>query len=283
MPRRQRLKTMLHRLVIPITVFCAAAAAAEIPKAIEQGYSQMYNLQFAEAHQTFHDWQQQHPDDPLAPVSDAAAYLFSEFDRLHILQSEFFTEEQHFYTDKKLTPDPEVKKKFDADLNWARTLAARKPDDTNAMFAALLASGLRSDYLALIEKSYGAAFRDMKGARAQADKLLARDPNYYDAFIAIGVENYMLSIKAAPVRWLLRLWGGETDRATGLAKLRLTAEKGNLLAPFARLLLAVAALRDKDVNQARDILDSLAKQYPRNRLYVQELARLQQPQRGLAR
>jgi len=243
----------------------------------------MYNLQFADAHNTFKQWQEVHPDDPLGPASDAAAYLFAEFDRLHILQSEFFTEEQHFYTDKKLTADPEIKKKFEADLNWARTLAARKPQEPNSMFAALLAVGLRSDYMALIEKSYSAAFRDMKGARAQADKLLALDPTYYDAWIAIGVENYMLSIKAAPIRWLLRLAGGETDRAVGIQKLRLTAEKGHFLAPFARLLLAVAALRDKDVPQARNILDALAKEYPRNPLYGQELARLQAPQRGLAR
>ena len=275
---------MPHRILILISLFAASAAAATPPLTpIEEGYRLMYNLQFTEAHRIFQDWLHQHPDDALAPASDAAAYLFAEFDRLHILQSEFFTQEQHFYTDGKLTPDPEVKKKFDADLNWARVLASRKPGDPNAMFAALLAVGLRSDYMALIEKSYGAAFRDMKGARAQADKLLARDPNYYDAWIAIGVENYMLSIKAAPVRWLLRLWGGETDRSVGIEKLRLTAEKGHLLAPFARLLLAVAALRDKDINQARDILDSLAKKYPRNPLYTQELARLQPPQRGLAR
>lgn len=268
-----------------VTCAVAGAAAPSVPAApvLEDGYRQMYNLQFVEAHQTFQQWEQAHPDDAMGPASDAAAYLFSEFDRLHILQSEFFTQEAHFYTDNKLSPDPAVKKKFETALASARNLAARKPSDPNAMFAALLAVGLRSDYMALIEKSYGAAFRDMKGARAQADKLLARDPNYYDAWIAVGVENYMLSIKAAPVRWLLRLWGGQTDKALGVQKLRLTAEKGHYLAPFARLLLAVVALRDNDVNQARSILDALAKEYPRNPLYVQELARLQTPGRGIAR
>jgi hypothetical protein len=275
---------MHYRTYILMTVFCAAAAAATpLPKTLEDGYRQMYNLQFADAHQTFAEWQQAHPDDALGPASDAAAYLFSEFDRLHILQSEFFTEEQHFYTDRKLSPDPAVKQKFEAALNSAKSLAARKPAEPNNMFAALLAVGLRSDYMALIEKSYGKAFADMKGARAQADKLLAKYPEYYDAWIAIGVENYMLSVKAAPIRWLLHLAGGQTDRATGIQKLRLTAEKGHFLAPFARLLLAVVALRDHDLNQARSILDALAKEYPRNQLYVQELARLQSPSQGMAR
>jgi hypothetical protein len=275
---------MAYRTFLMVA-FCTAAAAAAVPvpTLLDQGYRQMYNLQFAEAHQTFGEWQRLHPDDPLGPASDAAAYLFGEFDRLHILQSEFFVQEQHFYTDHKLAPDPAVKQKFEADLAATRALAARRPGETNSMFASLLAVGLHSDYLALIEKSYRAAFQDMKGARAQADLLLARDPECYDAWIAVGVENYMLSTKAAPLRWLLRLAGGETDRTVGMQKLRLTAEKGRYLAPFARLLLAVAALRDHDTDQARAILDALSKEYPHNPLYVQELARLQAPNHGLAR
>jgi hypothetical protein len=58
-------------------------------------------------------------------------------------------------------------------------------------------------------------------------------------------------------------------------KLRLTAEKGHYLARFARLLLAVAALRDHDRATAKTILASLSLEFPANRLYRQELSRLQ--------
>ncbi len=60
------------------------------------GYRQMYNLQFDEAHQTFKRWEQLHPEDPVAPVSNAAVYLFSEFDRLKILELELFTDNEKF-------------------------------------------------------------------------------------------------------------------------------------------------------------------------------------------
>jgi len=235
----------------------------------------MYNLEFPQAHRSFAEWQGLHPEDPLAPASDAAAYLFSEFDRLHILQSEFFTHDQHFITDHKLMPDPALKRKFEAALDSARRLSGRRPSDPNSMFALLLASGLHSDYLALIEKRYAGSFQEMKAARLQAERLLAANPGYCDAWVAVGVENYMLSVKPAPVRWLLRLAGGETDRAVGVQKLKLAAEKGHYLAPFARLLLAVASLRDLDVGHARGLLERLAREYPNNPLYVQELARMQ--------
>jgi hypothetical protein len=241
---------------------------------IEAGYAALYNLDFDGAHADFQGWSREHPNDPIAPVSDAAVYLFAEFDRLHILQSEFFTHDQHFITDHRLSPDPLLKKRLEASLTAAERLANRSPDDHEAMFAAVLAHGLRSDYQALIEKRYAASFVEMKAGRELAEKLLAADPKYSDAWVAVGVENYMLSVRPALVRWLCRLAGGETDRATGIARLKLAAEKGHFLAPFARLLLAVAALRDRDAGRARNLLEGLAHEYPRNPLYRQELARM---------
>jgi tetratricopeptide (TPR) repeat protein len=265
---------MPTRVFTLVLACCAASIGYAEPTLLDAGYRQMYNLQFADAHRTFDEYQRLHPDDPMGPASDAAAYLFTEFDRLHILQSEFFTHDEHFVTDHKLTPDPALKQKFDAVLERAVALADRTPQDPDARFASVLCHGLRSDYQALIEKRYVTSFKEMKTARTLAEQLLASNPKYYDAWVAVGVENYMLSIKPLPIRWLLRMGGGETDRGLGLEKLRITAEKGHYLLPFARLLLAVAALREHNNDGARDILEDLAKEFPHNQLYVQELARL---------
>ncbi|SPE37148.1 conserved exported hypothetical protein [Candidatus Sulfopaludibacter sp. SbA3] len=263
-----------HTPILILAAGLGALPAAAETTLLDRGYQQMYDLQFSQAHDTFHTFEQDHPEDPMGPVSDAAACLFSEFDRMHILQSEFFVHEQHFFTDHKLSPDPQLKRRFDADLEAARRLAGRAPANADAQFARLLATGLESDYMALIEKRYAASFQQMKAGRVMAEQLLSAHPQYYDAWIAVGVENYMLSVKPAPVRWLLRLAGGETDRALGIEKLRLTASKGHYLAPFARLLLAVASLRTGDSREAKDILAGLCKEYPHNPLYAQELARL---------
>ncbi len=251
--------------------------AAE-PVTLDHGYNQMYNLDFEDAHRTFAEYKQTRPDDAMGPVSDAAAYLFAEFDRLRILQAEFFTQDDNFKNAKKLSPDPKVRKAFDREMAAAEQLASRslsgQPKDTNSLFAMILVHGLRSDYDGLIDKRYLSSFSAMKKGRAYADRLLAIDPSYYDAYLAIGVENYMLSLKPAPVRWLLQLGGAETDKAKGLAQLRYTAEKGRYLQPFARLLMGVAALRDRNTQLAKEILTGLLHQFPRNRLYAEELARL---------
>lgn len=245
---------------------------------IDRGYRQMYDLNFDDAHRTFAEWERDHPDDPIGPVSNAAAYLFAEFDRLNILHSEFFTDNSMFHRRPKVSPDPAVRQAFDLELEKSAKLSndilERVPDNTDALFAKILTLGLRADYEALIERRDFDALKVIKDSRATAEKLLTLQPNYYDAYLAVGVENYLFSLKPAPVRWFLQAGGAETDREKGVQDLRLTAEKGRYLSPYARLLLAVAALRSKDVPRARDLLAGLARDFPHNRLYAQELARL---------
>jgi hypothetical protein len=250
-----------------------AGADVRTAASLEDGYRQMYDLRFEEAHRTFREWQSINQASPLGPASDAAAYLFSEFDRLHILQSEFFADDDNFTRARKLVPDQQLKREFENALDRARGLEGSANAD--ALFAEVLIHGLHSDYLGLIEKRNLAALSETKLARASAERLLAAQPGYYDAYVAIGVENYLLSLKPAPIRWLLRVGGAETDRQTGIDELRLAAEKGHYLLPFARLLLAVAALRDKDRAHARESLNWLAAQFPNNHLFREELAKVQ--------
>jgi hypothetical protein len=157
----------------------------------------------------------------------------------------------------------------------ANSILARSPQDADALFANILTMGLRADYAGLVDKRYLDSLRVIKNSRETAEKLLSIAPDYYDAYLAIGVENYMLSLKAAPVRWLLSLSGAQVDRERGIQNLRLTADKGQYLRPYARMLLAVAAMRNKDWTQARDLLTGLVREFPHNKLYSDELARLQ--------
>jgi len=273
---------------LPLALAISLAAAADPPPPtgnaaqpstqIEAGFRQMYNLDFEQAHQTFNNWQQMHPFDPLGPASNAAAYLYAEFDRLNILHSELFVQDGLFKKRTKAVADPSARQAFDEQVAKAQQLADnilnQFPQQTDAMFARILALGLRADYLSLIERRDLDALKVVKDSRATAEKLLTIDPSYYDAYLAVGVENYLLSIKPAPVRWLLRMNGAETDRDRGIQDLRLTADKGHYLSPYARLLLAVAALRNNERSKAIELLAELSREFPRNRLYAQELAHL---------
>ena len=239
----------------------------------------MYNLKFREAHLAFQSWERSHPNDPLGPASDAAAYLFGEFDRLGVLQSEFFVDNGRFEQREKVAPDPATREGFERALarsdRLADALLARSPNDEIALFAKVLNQGLRADYLALIDRRDLASLSRVKSSGVLAQQLLAAHPQLYDAYLALGVENYLLSLKPAPVRWALHFYGVETNKERGIRDLEVTAEKGHYLQPYARLLLAVAALRDHQQERARALLQGLAQEFPQNDLYRRELARLE--------
>jgi hypothetical protein len=244
---------------------------------LADGYRSMYDLDFGAAHRQFESFEETNPGDPMGPVSNAAAYLFSELERLHVLDSELFVDDGKFKLRQRLTASPEIKRAFDDQLAKGRASVERvrkgSPDDRNALLADVMAHGLEADYLSLIEHRDLAALGVVKEGRVLATRLLTVHPDCYDGYLAIGVENYLLSLKPAPVRWILGWSGAQTNKQEGIAKLRLTAQKGNLLQPYARMLLAVAALRDHDTAGAVEILDGLVREFPHNRLYTSELAR----------
>ena len=70
-----------------------AGAATRTATPIQQGFASMYNLDFAAAHRDFDAWEEQHPDDPMGPACHAAAHLFTEFERLGVLESQLFTDD----------------------------------------------------------------------------------------------------------------------------------------------------------------------------------------------
>jgi hypothetical protein len=246
---------------------------------LDRGYRQMYNLEFNGAHNTFTAYTAAHPEDPFGHTSNGAAYLFEEFHRLGVLQTELFTDDEKFMGREKPTPDPRLRREFVEAIARSQRLAdanlKRNPNDRNALFATVLNLGLESDYQSLVERRDIAALSYAKRAGNAAERLLALDSTYYDAYLAVGIENYILGLKPAPVRWMLRLYGAQTDKDLGVKKLQLTATKGHYLLPYARLLLAVAALRDQDRTQAKALLQNLAQEFPNNQLYRRELLRIQ--------
>jgi hypothetical protein len=260
----------------------AVAADPNVPSGdLYAGWLKMYDLKFEDAHQVFAAWKQSHPADPLGPASDAAAYLFSELARLGVLESELFVDDVRFQNRVKPRPDPQLRPLFDREIGQTEHLAdailQSSATDANALFAKSLTYGLRADLSALIEKQDLAALRYSKQGRVFTDRLKAADPKAYDAYLGGGVENYLLSLKPAPLRALLWITGSQVDRAKGIEELRVTAQSGHYLEPFAKLLLAVAALRDNNRALARELLSGLHNRFPNNPLYLRELNRLNSP------
>src|ERR1700677_3354123 len=179
----------------------ALALAGSTPEAtapqeseLYAGWLKMYDLKFDEAHRAFAAWKQSHPDDSLGPASNAAAYLFSELARLGALDSELFVDDSRFKGRPRLRPDPARKALFVQEIAQAERLAdaalQRSAADSNALLVKSLTLGLRADNAGLIEKQSLAALGYTKDGRPFAERLVQARPEFADAWLGPGVENY---------------------------------------------------------------------------------------------
>jgi hypothetical protein len=198
---------------------------------------------------------------------------------LGVLETQFFENDESFSARAKLSPDPAVHDHFQEALDRAQRLArarlSKDAKDRDGLFAMTLASGLQADYAALIEKKNLSSLHYTKEASAWAQQLLAVCNNdCSDVLVATGFSKYIIGSMTAPVRWLLRMGGLPGDKQAGIADLQKTAEHGRYLKPFARILLAIAYVRDKDKTRALELLVALRSQFPGNTLFPREIERL---------
>jgi hypothetical protein len=279
-----RIRALVTMLLLSV-VLSAGAEAAPSPDpmntALDRGFAGLYNLDFAGAQNDFHAWEADHPDDPVGPVSEAAGFLFSEFNRLGVLEGQFYEDDETFTSRSKLRPDPLVHGRFQAALDRSQWLAharlTKDAKDRDALFALTMASGLQADYAALIEKRNLASLHYTKEASTWAQQLLAicSGNDCSDVLVATGFSKYVIASLNAPFRWLLRLDGLSGDKPGGIGDLQMTAQHGHYLAPFARILLAIVYVRDKDKTRALEQLTALHAQFPANTLFPREILRLQ--------
>ena len=221
-PTRPACRVSLFALLL-LLLLAPALNAANAPLTgtpLNDGYYALYNLNFDAAHGYFQQWMTAHPEDPLGPASDAAAFIFTEFDRLGVLDIELFADDDRFESRKRPGIDPALKQGFSDRADQAERIAdaalQRDPRDANAYYVKAVTSGMRADWASLIDRHEYGAFKYSELASKYAKQALALNPTLYDANLAVGIENYMLSLKSAPIRWFLGMAGAGTNKAEGV-------------------------------------------------------------------
>jgi len=245
---------------------------------LEAGFHLLYQLKFDEARNQFGIWRRSHPEDSLESAAEAASYLFEECYRQGILTSGFFLDDKRFLGKAPIKPNPELRAAFFAADKRAQELAQLRlkttPDDTNALFAMTLSLGMQADYVSLIDKQQLDSLKMTREADEFAQKLLAIAPEAADAYLGLGTANFVIGSLPGYKRFALGFIGIHGDKKVGLQQLEIAADKGHYLRPFAKILLALAALREKKKDVARKQFKELVVEFPENPLFANELAGL---------
>jgi len=264
-------------LCLPLRPATVGACGASSPE-LDEIFDHLYNFNFPATYASLDRYIAAHPQEPLGYAIRASAYLFYELDRLGILESEFLTSDKHIADKKAVRPDPVVRAKFlqavaDAQSRAEKILAAN-PDDRQALFAMSIVEGVTTDYMAFVEKHQFASLSPAKQSNNYAQRLLKLNPPCVDAYVTAGISEYMIGSLPFFIRWFVRFDNVQGSKEQGVKNLELVARDGHYFKPFAKILLGIIDLREKHPRETEKLLEELARSYPSNPLFRNELARI---------
>ena len=255
----------------------APTPAFTIVPELMAGFRLLYIQKFPEARGVFTKWESEHAEEPFGEVTVAASYLFEEFHHQGVLTSDFFLNEKRFLHGIEGEPDAHRMKGFDDAVRNARKLAAQRlaktPNDPEALYALTLCAGMESDADMILKKHNMDALKRLKEANTHAKTLLAQRPDAYDAYVALGSANYIIGSLSVGFRAMLWFGGIHGDKKLGMAQVSKTAENGRYLKPFAKIMLALAARREKQDKLAQRLFRELSEEFPETPQYAIEYAK----------
>ena len=133
---------------------------------------------------------------------------------------------------------------------------------------------MQADYASLIDKHQLDSLKKIREADTYSKKLLVVAPDAADAYLGLGTANYIIGSLPGIKKFFLGFAGIHGDKKAGIQQLEIAADRGHYLRPFAKILLALAALREKKPEVARAQLNELVAEFPENPLFASELAKL---------
>jgi tetratricopeptide (TPR) repeat protein len=177
---------------------------------------------------------------------------------------------------KNRVHDEQFRTRVDAVITAIESWTEREPTRGEAWFYLGGAYGARAQFRVLREERLAAA-RDGKRIKTALERALAIDPSLRDAYFGIGLYHYYADVAPAALtmlRWLLLLPGG--DRLEGMREMLRARSEGQLLQSEADYQLHLIYLwYEKQPERALQLLRGLRDRHPRNPLFVQLIAGVQ--------
>ena len=241
------------------------------------GFEHFYNSEYDPAIKEFETALQAHPDDPFAVNHLLTGMMFKEMYRIGALDSELYAKEGFLHS-KQFPIDPKIREQVQQLTQRALQLEEdrlkKNPNDVDALYSRGSTRGLKSTWMALIDKAWFSALRSAVGARHDDERVLELDPNYSDAKMVVGMHSYVIGSVPWAVKVAASIIGLSGSREKGIQLLYEAANGGGEASVDAKIALALFLRREQRYKEAIQIVEGLSASYPKNFLLALELANL---------
>jgi hypothetical protein len=206
------------------------------------------------------------------------ATVFRELYRQDLLDTTYYAHDS-FLTSKRNVPVPAATRQrieylTDTGIKLCDARIKADPDDKNAYFARGYLRGIHAAYITLVDHSFVAAARQGYASRGDSEQVLKIDPEFVDAKMAIGIQQFAVASLPRWVRMIVGIVGVGGNKEKGLAMLRESAAHGVVTAVESRTVLSLFLRHDARYHEALAVQHGLAEQYPHNYLFRLEEANL---------
>ncbi len=256
-------------------------AAAQLDKLRAEGYDALYNLDYEGARRRFQKMVDIAPDHPAGAQSMAASLWMQQLNRSWELKATLYSDEAETKKDSKakVAQKQDEQKHADEFRKWTRRAKQiaearlkRNARDVEALYFLGAAEGLEAAYAAGVERKYMPALRTGSSAVNRHRKVLELSPEFYDAELTIGLQNYVIGSLSLPLKMLAKTFGVSGSKKRGLKELERVAEEGQWARDVARVLLVDLYKREKRWDDSIATARELTERYPRNYLFKLQLA-----------
>ncbi len=290
MPRKSRTFSALRLALLTLAVTLPASAIfaqtgaalhtdpLNFDPTVKQAMQDFYNLDFDAALRLNEQVAQQHPNDPMAWDYILTTIVFRELYHQDLLDTTYYAHDSFLTTKRDVDVPQATRDRIEQLTNKvvAMTDAAIKanPNDKNAYFARGYAKGMHAAFITLVDHAFATAARQGYAARNDSEAALKIDPQYADAKMAIGIQQFAVASLPRWVRLVVGIMGVGGNKEQGLADLRDAIAHGVVTPVESRTILSLFLRHDGRYPEALAVQQGLAEQFPHDYLYRLEVANL---------
>jgi hypothetical protein len=259
----------------------AAAAHTDplnLDPTVREGYERFYILDYDGALTRFESVLKAHPQEPMAYGYVQMATVFRELYHQDLLDTTYYAHDNFLTSKRTVNVSPAVRERIesltDTGLRICDDRIKANANDKDAYFARGYLKGIHAAFITLVDHSFVAAARQGYSARSDSEQVLKIDPDYADAKMAIGIQQFAVASLPRFVRMLVGVVGVGGNKERGLQLLRDSAAHGVITAVESRTVLSLFLRHDARYPEALAVQHGLAAQYPHDFLFRLEEANL---------
>jgi tetratricopeptide (TPR) repeat protein len=206
------------------------------------------------------------------------ATVFRELYHQDLLDTTYYAHDS-FLTSKRNVPvAPATRQRIeyltDTGIRLADDRIRANSNDKDAYFARGYLRGIHAAFITLVDHSYVSAARQGYAARNDSEQVLKLDPQYADARMAVGIQQFAVASLPGWVRMLVGIMGVGGNKERGLSMLREAAAHGVITSVESRTVISLFLRHDGRYPEALVVQHGLAVQFPHDYLYRLEEANL---------